>query len=60
MPAGFSLDSTLLDGSWVKVTENHHENRMHEIHFGSKSLLCRLLAFFSNSRTRPLDDIRRN
>jgi len=40
-------------GSWVKVTENHHENRMHGIHFGSKHPLHQLLALFSSSRTRP-------
>jgi len=40
--------------SWVKVTENHHENRMHGIHFGSKHPLHQLLALFSSSRTRPV------
>ena len=59
------LDLTMLDlpeqrvertriGSWVKVTENHHENRMHGIHFGSKHPLHQLLALFSSSRTRPI------
>jgi hypothetical protein len=40
-------------GSWVKVTENHHENRMHGIHYDSKHPLRRMLALFSSSRTRP-------
>ena len=37
----------------MKVTENHHENRMHGIHFGSKHPLHQLLALFHSSRTRP-------
>ena len=40
-------------GSWVKVTENHHENRMQWVHFGSRHPLRYLLALFSSSRTRP-------
>jgi ABC-type proline/glycine betaine transport system permease subunit len=40
-------------GSWVNVTENHRENRMHRIHFGIKHPLSHLLALFSSSRTRP-------
>ena len=43
------------DRSWVKTTENHHANRTHEIHFGSKHRLRRRLALFSRSRTRPKD-----
>jgi 3-mercaptopyruvate sulfurtransferase SseA len=39
-------------GSWVNVTENHRENRMHRIHFGIKHPLSHLLALFSSSRTR--------
>ena len=41
-------------GSRVNVTENHRENRMHEVHFGSKRPLHRLLTLFSSSLTRPL------
>ena len=37
----------------MKVTENHHENRLHGIHFGSRHPLRYLLALFSRSRTRP-------
>jgi len=37
----------------MKTTENHHENRMHVIHFDSKGQLHHLLALFSRSRTRP-------
>jgi len=43
-----------LIGSWVNVTENEHENRMHRIHFGIKRPPSHLLALFSSSRTRPL------
>ncbi len=46
-------------GSWVKVTENNRRNRMQEIHFGDNCHFSRMLALFSNSRTRPdIDYIR--
>jgi hypothetical protein len=48
--------TTALGGSWVNVTENHRENRMHRIHFGIKHPLSHLLALFSSSRTRPLGE----
>jgi hypothetical protein len=40
-------------GLWVRVTENHRQNRMHVIHCGSKYPLHHMLALFSSSRTRP-------
>jgi hypothetical protein len=39
--------------SWVKVTENHRENKVLGIHFSFKYPLHHLLALFSSSRTRP-------
>jgi hypothetical protein len=48
------FEVSMIYWSWVKVTENHHENRMHGIHFGSKHPLHQLLALFSSSRTRPI------
>jgi hypothetical protein len=49
----FEFVYTPKHGSWVNVTENHRENRMHRIHFGIKHPLSHLLALFSSSRTRP-------
>jgi hypothetical protein len=37
--------------SWLKVTENHCENRAHGVHFGSKTQLCYVLALFGSSHT---------
>jgi hypothetical protein len=37
----------------VKVTENHHVNRMPGAHFGSGHLSGYMLAFFSSSHTPP-------
>jgi len=51
---GLAFCCDIVRRSWVKVTENHHENRMRGIHFGSKHPLHHLLALFSSSRTRPV------